>query len=404
VARRLGTSAIVASALLALPAVASAAYTSAPSADVDSAPGPPVPGTLMTGDGADDALTVTIGPSVLAHDRFGVDPGFASAEDFDTGQPGVQTFGSDFATRLMVDGGTGQDTLRFADGRDGAATDWLHAGSVTGCVGQVMGGTSVSTLCYRAPTIDGVTLDGGSGDDRVSSLDAPPTTPLTLTGGDGDDDLSQDGEDGFHVLDSPVSLLGGPGVDQASFTEDQDGSLDYTIGDGRFQGTGYAPVSYDDTAELVTLYTRLGPDNRVTITEQGAHAVTVWSAGGTIDARRAGARAEVLARPSLFALPDQGGIRFRGGPADDVFLGTDVKDRASGGGGSDQLIGEGGNDRLNGGDDADFFDAGSGRDRIGARDRRRDTIDCGEAKDRAKTDRREGSVTGCELVKRPRRR
>ena len=391
--------------LLALPAGASAAYTSAPAADVDASPGPAVPGTLMSGDGADDALTVTIGPAVLTHDRFGVDPGFASADDFDTTQAGAQTFPSAFATRLMVDGGTGQDTLRFVDGRDGEDTNWLHAGSVTSCVGQVTDGTAVTTLCYRAATIDAAALDGGAGDDRISSLDAPPTTPLTLAGGDGNDSLSQDGEDGVHVLDSPVSLIGGAGNDEAALTEDQDGSLAYTVGDSRIQGTGYAPVSYDDTAEFVTLYTRLGPANNVTITEQAAHSLTVWSSGGTIDARAAGPQAEVFARPSLFDLGDgQGPIRFRGGPASDLFAGTDRADRATGGGGRDQLTGWGGDDRLNGGGDPDFVDGGAGRDRIGARADDRDTIKCGSGKDRLKADRREAFLSGCEVVKRPKRR
>ncbi len=400
---RQGTILIAAGALLALPSGANAAYTAAPVADVNSgAGGQPVPGTLMTGDAASDALTITIGPAVLTHDRFGVDPGFASADDFDTSQAGVQAFPSSFATRLMVDGGTGQDTLRFVDGRDGFADDWLHAGSVTSCIGIVASGAAAPSFCYRAATIDAFTADGASGDDRISSLDAPATTPLTLAGGEGNDDLSQDGEDSVHKLDSPVSLVGGAGSDQASLTEDQTGSLSYSIGGGVIQGTDYAPVSYDDTAEFVTLYTRLGPDNRVTITERGAHSITVWSSGGTIDARGAGAEAEVLARGSLFELDDPGAIRFRGGPGDDVFFGTEANDRAAGGAGSDQLNGEEGKDRLNGGADSDLFFGGTGRDRISARDHERDTIDCGPAKDRAKTDRREASLSGCEKVKKAR--
>ena len=302
----------------------------------------------------------------------------------------------------MVDGGDGQDALRFVDGRPGMTTDWLHAGSVTGCVQEVVGNQAVSTLCYRAPTIESLTLDGGSGDDRIASLDGPPTTLLTLAGGDGDDSVAQDGEDGVHVLDSPVSLIGGPGIDEAALTEDQSGSLDYTIGGGQFAGTGYAPVSYDGTAEFLTLYTRLGPDNNVTITEQGSRNVAVWSAGGSIDARQAGAETQVLARSSLFQLEDQGGIRFRGGPGPDVLFGTDADDRASGGGGADQLNGEGGRDRLNGGAKQDLLDGGDDRDRIGARDKERDVIDCGAAKDRAKIDRREASLRACEILKRPR--
>lgn len=368
----LGCSLIVAG-LLGLAAPAGAAYTAAPTAE----------GIFMTGDGADDALTITVGDAVLEHDRFGADPGFASAQDFDTTQPGTQTLPSTYATLLTVNGGTGQDALRLVDARAAHRTEWLHAGSTSSCVLEVVGDEGPTVLCYRAATIDAATLDGGPGDDRISSLDGPPATLLTLAGGDGNDSLSQDGEDGVHVLDSPVALSGGAGTDEASLTEDQSGSKRYTIGGGVIQGQDYAPVSYDETSEFLTLYTRLGPDNRVTITEARPLSISVWSAGGTIDARRAGAQTAVIARSSLFELADQGPISFRGGAGDDVFFGTEANDVAKGGGGVDQLNGEG------------------GRDRLRARDGKRDLVDCGPGRDKAKTDRKEARLRGCEVVSRP---
>ncbi len=365
---------LIVAGLLGFAGPASAAYTATPGAN----------GALMAGDDASDTLTITVTESVLSHDRFGTDPGFASAQDFDTTQTGTQTLPSTFATRLTVDGGAGQDTLRFVDARPSYATNWLHAGSVTSCVQETVANQGVTALCYRAATIEAATLDGGPGEDRLSSLDGPPTTLLTLAGGDGDDSVSQDGEDGVHLLDSPVALIGGPGVDEAALTEDQSGSKSYSLGAGQILGQDYAPITYDETSEYLTLYTRLGPDNQVTISEQGAFSINIWSAGGSIDARQAGGATQVVARPSLFQLDDQGPINFRGGPADDVFLGTDLNDIAKGGGGSDQLNGEGGRDRLN------------------ARDGQRDVIDCGAARDRAKTDRKEALLKGCEVVRKPR--
>lgn len=362
---------VIVAGLLGLTAPASATYSAAIGAD----------GAVMAGDGAADSVTITVTETVLEHDRFAVDPGFASAQDFDTAQAGTQTLSSTYATRLTVDGGAGEDALRFLDGRTGHATEWLHAGQATPCVQELQASQGLTALCYRA--IEAATLDGGPGDDRISSLDGPAGTALTLAGGDGDDSLSQDGEDSVHRLESPVALVGGPGDDEASLTEDQFGSKRYSIGGGVIQGQDYAPVTYDETAEFLTLYTRLGPDSRVTITEQRPFSVSIWSAGGLVDARRAGARTPVLARPSLFALDDQGAINFRGGAADDVFFGTDENDFAKGGGGRDQLNGEGGRDRLN------------------ARDGKRDVIDCGAGRDRAKTDRKEASVAGCEVVRRP---
>jgi Ca2+-binding RTX toxin-like protein len=302
----------------------------------------------------------------------------------------------------MIDGGAGQDRLKLVDARPDNETNWLHAGPGTACVQERVGDSSLVPLCYRPTTIEAMTLDGGPGNDNISSLDAFANTPLTLMGGDGNDSLSQDGPDGVHGPISSATLIGGPGSDEAALTEDQSGSVNYTIGGGQIQGEGYGPVLYDATDEFLTLYTRLGPANNVTITEQGPAAITVWSSGGTIDASKAGAQAPVLARPSLFDLGgDQGGINFKGGPADDTLFGTDANDRASGGGGSDQLDGEGGKDRLNGGADADLLDGGDGKDRINARDHAKDAIDCGAQRDRAKVDKHESSLKGCEVVKKP---
>jgi hypothetical protein len=361
-----------------------AAYTATPVADIYGDGRPPVPGILVTGDAGSDDLTITVDPDVLGHNRFGVDPGFASAQDFNSSTPGTQTIPSTYASRIMVDGGAGQDSLKLVDARPINETDWLHAGPGTGCVQERVGDSSVVPLCYRPATIESMTLDGGPGDDRIASLDAFATTPLTLMGGEGNDSLSQDGPDGVHGPISSATLIGGPGGDEAALTEDQSGSVEYTVGDGKIQGTGYGPVVYDETDEFLTLYTRLGPDNHVTITEAGPRSISVWSAGGTVDARRAGPQTQTVVRSSLFDLDDQGPINFHGGPAEEVFFGTDLNDRASGGGGSDQLDGEGGKDRIN------------------ARDGTKDLVDCGSGRDRAKSDKHEASLRACEVVKKPR--
>jgi hypothetical protein len=283
----------------------------------------------------------------------------------------------------MVDGGSGRDSLKLVDARPDNETNWLHAGPGTACVQEQVGTGVAIPLCYRPATIGSMTLDGGPGNDRISSLDAFANTPLTLMGGDGDDSLSQDGPDGVHGPISSTTLIGGPGSDEAALTEDQSGSVNYTVGAGRIQGEGYGPVIYDDTDEFLTLYTRLGPDSNVKITDTGPRSINVWSAGGTVDSRQAGPQVDVVVRTSLFDLDDQGPIVFQGGPGSDVFFGTELNDRASGGGGSDQLDGEGGKDRLN------------------ARDGQRDLVDCGSGRDRAKVDKHEASLKGCEVVKKP---
>jgi len=371
-----GISSIVTALLCVFAAPALATYTATSGAS----------GVVMTGDGANDDLTITINSDVLQHNRFGVDPGFASAQDFDTTQAGTQTLPSTFATLLTVNGGAGNDSITLVDGRPDNGVNWLHRGPGPGCVQEAVNNAFVPVLCYDPATIDAMTLDGGSGNDMIGSLDAFANTPLTLVGGDGNDQLSQDGPDGVHAGIASTTLIGGPGNDEAALTEDQSGSNDYTVGGGTIQGVGYGPVLYDDTDEFLTVYTRLGPDNHVRITEQGPRAVNVWSAGGTVDASKAGPQTTVVSRTSLFDLGgDQGAIKFKGGPADDVFFGSDRNDKASGGGGTDQLDGEG------------------GKDRISARDGERDIIDCGKGRDRAKTDKHEASVKGCEVVRKPHR-
>jgi Ca2+-binding RTX toxin-like protein len=369
-----GISSIVAVLLGVFAAPALAAYTATPSAG----------GVLMTGDSASDDLTITVNSDVLAHNRFGVDPGFASAQDFDTTQAGTQTVPSTFATLVTVNGGTGNDSLKLVDGRPGNGVNWLHRGPGTGCVQEAVDNAYVPVLCYDPASIDSMTLDGGDGNDMIASLDAFANTPLTIMGGDGDDQLSQDGPDGVHGGIASTTLIGGPGSDEAALTEDQSGSNDYTVGGGTIQGTGYGPVLYDDSDEFLTVYTRLGPDNHVTINEQSPRSINVWSAGGTVNSTKAGPETSVVVFSSLFDLGnDQGAIKFKGGPADDVFFGTEKNDKASGGAGSDQLDGKG------------------GKDRISARDGERDLIDCGKGRDRAKTDKHEAQVKGCEVVKKP---
>ena len=100
-----------------------------------------------------------------------------------------------------------------------------------------------------------------------------------------------------------------------------------------------------------------------------------------------------------------------GGPGNDRLDGGSGADRLGGGPGYDRLKGGRGNDRLDGGthDDRiiggpgrDAFMGGEGNDRINARDRRRERIDCGPGRDRAKVDRKD-RVVRCERVLRPKR-
>lgn len=102
-----------------------------------------------------------------------------------------------------------------------------------------------------------------------------------------------------------------------------------------------------------------------------------------------------------------------GRDGNDKLIGGDGNDRLYGAGGNDNLRGNAGNDRLYGGNGNDTLDGGKGRnsysggagnDVIKARNRKRETINCGRGKrDRATVDRKD-RAKGCERVRRPKRR
>jgi Ca2+-binding RTX toxin-like protein len=90
----------------------------------------------------------------------------------------------------------------------------------------------------------------------------------------------------------------------------------------------------------------------------------------------------------------------------------DGKDTLNGGSGSDKLYGAGGNDKLSGGAGNDKlfggggtnkYSGGSGNDTVNARNKKKETVNCGSGKkDVAIVDKKD-KVKGCEKVKRARR-
>jgi Ca2+-binding RTX toxin-like protein len=98
-----------------------------------------------------------------------------------------------------------------------------------------------------------------------------------------------------------------------------------------------------------------------------------------------------------------------GGSGNDRVSGGTGNDRTTGGTGNDILSGDSGNDRLRGSSGRDRLTPGSGRDSVNgdagndtifARDRDRDTIDCGTGRDRVTADRTDRANRNCERVSR----
>ncbi|MDQ4048584.1 MAG: choice-of-anchor D domain-containing protein, partial [Actinomycetota bacterium] len=96
---------------------------------------------------------------------------------------------------------------------------------------------------------------------------------------------------------------------------------------------------------------------------------------------------------------DRGNDVASGGQGNDRLTGGGGKDRLNGDSGNDILAGGSGNDRLTGGKGRNRYSAGSGRDAVNARNRRRERVDCGPGRDRARVDRSD-RVRRCERVTR----
>ena len=97
---------------------------------------------------------------------------------------------------------------------------------------------------------------------------------------------------------------------------------------------------------------------------------------------------------------DAGNDVGSGGSGADSLTGGSGRDRLSGGAAADKLTGSSGNDTLSGGSGKNTYSGGSGKDTINARNKVRETIDCGTGRDVAVVDRRDKVKRNCERVKR----
>jgi Tol biopolymer transport system component len=95
--------------------------------------------------------------------------------------------------------------------------------------------------------------------------------------------------------------------------------------------------------------------------------------------------------------------RLTGGKGDDALFGGPGSDRLVGGSGADYLSGGSGHDRLVGGPGRNRIEGGGGSDSINSANGVREMVDCGFGDDSVTADRRD-VLTGCERVKRVRRK
>ncbi|MBE2317396.1 hypothetical protein DVA67_015545 [Solirubrobacter sp. CPCC 204708] len=102
-------------------------------------------------------------------------------------------------------------------------------------------------------------------------------------------------------------------------------------------------------------------------------------------------------RDTTLCLKTGGWTEIAGTDRADELIGTKGPDQLLGDGGDDRIFAGTGQDEIDGGAGRDAIDAGRGNDLVHARDRTRDTIDCGTGRDRAVVDRTD-RVKNCETV------
>jgi hypothetical protein len=207
---------------------------------------PTLSGSLMIGSGASDVLMIDkfsnpSGGFVLRHNRFGIDPGFASPYDFNTSAPGEQLLTDSATTSLdIVCHGTGVERIYLgrADGtspvsafsqlrsyinvKSDDGNDYLILND-TNNTGAGMALTLTSGLATRAATGTGtdqytefatmghVSVFGGSYSNTYDIRGA--NIPVDILAGFGDD-VANIGTDSLDAITAPISFGGEYGNDQ----------------------------------------------------------------------------------------------------------------------------------------------------------------------------------------------
>jgi hypothetical protein len=195
---------------------------------------------LFTGTAGNDQLTIgAASDGNLTNNRFAAgDPGFESAEDFDSTVAGVQTRLAGSNQQFRFSAGDGDDTLTLVGNlapaviRDldmGAGKDVVNAGSMTGHIEigfagelmetvEVIVGTSYDDKIYNeniaAIRALPLTIFGGAGDDTITGSEGPDR----LDGGGGNDAIGAGGGDYVVSVEFPLpategAVDGGAGSD-----------------------------------------------------------------------------------------------------------------------------------------------------------------------------------------------
>ncbi len=150
---------------------------------------------VIHGTSGDDVFAITRDALTVSHNRFAKgDPGFASAQDFDTATDGVQTVSAQTSFSLDFDLGDGEDVIQVF-----GALQRLSGAVDMGAGNDVVDFTGNFGSAFTAgPSIEKII--GSPGDDNLSGMRGNPSSSITILGNGGKDYL--DGTDGNDVLDA----------------------------------------------------------------------------------------------------------------------------------------------------------------------------------------------------------
>jgi Ca2+-binding RTX toxin-like protein len=217
-------------------------------------------------------------------------------------------------------------------------------------------------------------LDGGDGDDTL--IGGRAFTGNRFEGGPGGDTFGGDGILDYSARTNPVTVTIGDGL--ANDGEAGEGDLVPNAIDQVFGGHGADTLIALNVPDVGATYlVGRGGNDHVSALRRGWPAIVEGNGGDDV------LRSEGSDAASF------------GGGGDDVLLGAQDGQALWGGKGADVLRGQAGRDLLHGGAGADLLSGGSakdtvfgndGNDKIQARDGKRDYLDGGSGKDKARSD------------------
>jgi Ca2+-binding RTX toxin-like protein len=334
-------------------------------------------GTVVLNDGSSDA-------TITYTDVDQLDDGVTSTDR-------AFVFGSTADTvTLGDDSQAGNDTLQISSiGSGGTIGFALPTGTITVSTGDgndfvtvalleaAFGGSVIINTEAGNDTVDasstghGVTIDGGTGDDRITGSDQNDNLvgghgrdlviagdgndiltggadADTLQGDGGDDIINGNGGDGDRLRGGGGSntLNGGDGNDVV----DELGDSDFTLTDGSLVGPGTNTLVDIEGAVLIG-----GPSANTFDATASTIPVSIYGTAGN-DTILGSAHDDLLFGMS-------GDDLIEGNDGDDSLFGSAGADTLVGGNGDDSLFGQGGSgDRLTGGTGDDVLSGGAGTD------------------------------------------